>query len=193
MSLGRLGDEMGAIANPEFAELSRELAAVLPPEHELFAASVAAGMSYRESAKHAGFHEDNGFRLMQMPRIRARVEELVSVPDERIRARVNAEFLILLNRVSGADDKSYDPDLHLRVLLALAKYKGWIVDKKQVAKLSASVRLDRAELDAALEADLERLAPGATDRLARLGRAPSRSDLARIAVGEDGDPAGAEE
>ena len=175
---------MGAIANPEFAELSRELAAVLPPEHELFAASVAAGMSYRESAKHAGFHEDNGFRLMQMPRIRARVEELVSVPDERIRARVNAEFLILLNRVSVADE-SYDPDRHLRVLLALAKYKGWIVDRKQIAKVSASLRLDRGELDAALQADLERLAPGAAGQLARLGRAPSRSDLTRIAAGED--------
>jgi hypothetical protein len=108
--------------SPASAELAVELASVLSPEYELFAASIAAGMSYRASAKAAGFSENHGFRIMQMPRVRARIEELVNVPDERIRARVNAEFLILLNRVSVADE-SYDPDRHLRVLLALAKYK----------------------------------------------------------------------
>lgn len=169
------------------------VAANLSPEHELFAASVASGLSYRKAAKLAGFHVDNGFRLMQMPEVRARVQELVEAPDEQIRARVNAEFMILLNRVSSAEGKAYDPDLHMRVLLGLAKYKGWIVERKQVAKVSASVRLKRDDLDA-IQADLERLAPGAAGALERLGRPAMTEDLKAIAAGEviDG-TAGAEE
>ena len=58
-------------ARPERTELSQELDAVLPREHELFAIYVASGLSYRESARRAGFHEDNGFRLKKMPAIRA--------------------------------------------------------------------------------------------------------------------------
>jgi hypothetical protein len=55
------------------ADSSQELAAVLPPEHELFAVYVSSGLSYGESARRAGFHEDNGLRLTKMPAVRARI------------------------------------------------------------------------------------------------------------------------
>ena len=77
----------------------------------------------------------------------------------------------------------YDADRHLRVLLGIARFKGWIIEKKQVAKVTASVKMSRKDVDAIVQADLERLAPGATGQLARLGREPSGSDLARIAAG----------
>ena len=41
---------------PERAEVTQDLAAVLPPEHELFAVYVSSGLSYRESARRAEFH-----------------------------------------------------------------------------------------------------------------------------------------
>jgi hypothetical protein len=72
---------MGAVQ--ERTELSQELAAILSPQHELFAVCVASGLSYRESARRAGFHEDNGFRLTKVPAVRARIEELASEPAER--------------------------------------------------------------------------------------------------------------
>ena len=65
------------------------------------------------------------------------------------------------------------------------------MDKKQVSKLSVGLRVNRAELETAVAADLERLAPGALDRLGRLGPTPTREELARIAAGEP-DGAGSE-
>jgi hypothetical protein len=196
MSLGRLGDEMASVPSLEHTEARQDLAVVAQLQHEQFAVLVASGLSYREAARRAGYNPDNSWRLRQTPAIRERVEELVREPDARVKAGIELELVMLRNRVADGDltdaDRA-DIELRLKLLLAHAKLRGWIVDKKQVAKLSASVRLDRAELAAALEADLERLAPGATGQLARLGRAPSRSDLTRIAAGEDHGTASAEE
>lgn len=160
---------------------------VLTPEHDLFAANVASGLSYRKSAKLAGFSPDHAFRILRIPEVRERIAELAAEPDEKLRARVNAEFTILLNRVSSGEPmpKDYDPDRHLRVLMGLARYKGWVIEKKQVDKrsLTASVKVGRAELEA-ITADLERLAPGATGQLERLGRPALSSDLKAIASGD---------
>ena len=87
---------MGAIA--ERVVLFQELAAVLPPDHELLAVHVASGLSDRESERRAGFHEDNNFRLTKVPTVRARIEELASEPEERVRAGIDAELLMLRNR-----------------------------------------------------------------------------------------------
>src|SRR5215469_10958784 len=72
VSLCRLGAEMAGTAIqdceaiPYHTELAQELAAFLPPEHELFAVCVASVLSYRESARRAGFHEDSGLKLTRM-------------------------------------------------------------------------------------------------------------------------------
>jgi len=73
-------EQMASVAIPDRSELSQELAVLLPPRHELFAVHIASGLSYREAARRAGFHEDNGFRLMRMAFVRARVQELVREP-----------------------------------------------------------------------------------------------------------------
>jgi hypothetical protein len=92
---------MGAIA--ERVVLFQELAAVLPPDHELLAVHVASGLSDRESERRAGFHEDNNFRLTKVPTVRARIEELASEPEERVRAGIDAELLMLRNRAANED------------------------------------------------------------------------------------------
>jgi hypothetical protein len=150
----------------QLTQLGAELAEVLTTEQELFASEVAGGRSYREAAATAGFNPDYGFQMMKMPRIRARVQELLAEPDERIRARVNAEFILLLNRVSSAEP--YDPEVHLKVLLALAKYKGWVIDKKQISKLGLNMKVSRADLDAVISEGLGALAPGEQARIRRL-------------------------
>jgi len=130
-------------AIPYHTELAQELAAFLPPEHELFAVCVASVLSYRESARRAGFHEDSGLRLTRMPAVLARIRELASEPEERIRrAGIDAEFLMLRNRAANYD---LDPqgrsnvELRLKLVMAHARYHGWIVDKKQVS-LSFAIR-----------------------------------------------------
>jgi hypothetical protein len=136
---------MAAVALSDRSELSRELAAVLSPDHELFAAEVASGRSYREAARRAGFHEDTGFKIMQIPAVRARVEELVNAPEERIRSGIDAEFLMLRNRAANEDldvEGRANIELRLKLLMAHARYRGWIVEKKQIAR--ASIDLGKA-------------------------------------------------
>ena len=178
---------MGATASPERAEVSQDLAVVAHFRHEQFAVLVASGLSYREAARRAGYNPDNSWRLMQTPAVRERVEELVREPDERVKAGIELELVMLRNRAAVGDlsdaDRA-DIELRLKLLLAHAKLRGWIVDKKQVSKLSVGLRVNRAELETAVAADLERLAPGALDRLGRLGPTPTREELARIAAGE---------
>jgi hypothetical protein len=155
---------MPSVPISERTELSQELAAVLSPQHELFAVYVASGLGYRESARRAGFHEDNGFRLMQMPRLRVRIEELVSEPAERIRAGIDAEFLMLRNRAANEDldaEGRANVELRLKLVMAHARYRGWLVDRKQVSQVSARVSVPRGDLEAAIRADIERLVPGA--------------------------------
>jgi hypothetical protein len=132
---------MAALPISGRSELTQELAAVLPPDHELFAVHVSSGLSYRESARRAGFHEDTGFKIMQMPAVRARVEELVSAPEERVRAGIDAEFLMLRNRAANDEldgEGRANLELRLKLLMAHARYRGWIVEKKHVARASIS-------------------------------------------------------
>lgn len=167
---------MAIVPITERTDLSQELAAVLPPEDELFAVYVSSGLSYRESARRAGFHEDNGFRLTKMPAVRARIEELLSEPGESIRAGINAEMLILRNRAANEDldaEGRANVELRLKLALAHAKLRGMIVDKKQTARMNVSLgRINRADLEAMLDKALESLAPG------------KRAQLRRIAAGE---------
>jgi hypothetical protein len=155
---------MASVAIPDRSEMSQELAVLLPPRHELFAVQVASGLSYREAARRAGFHEDNGFRLMQMPSVRARVGELVSEPSERIRAGIEAEFLMLRNRVANEDlnaEGRANVELRLKLIMAHARYCGWIVERKQVAQTRVDLgRVSMEDLDARIARDLDVLEPG---------------------------------
>jgi len=176
---------MAARAIHERTELSQELASVLSPEHELFAASVASGMSYRTSAKTAGFNEHNGFKLMQMPAVRARVAELVNEPAERIRAGIDAELLMLRNRAANEDldaEGRANVELRLKLVMAHARYRGWLVDRKHVSQVSARFNVPRGDLDAAIRADVERLAPGALKQLGSGTLSPEQ--IAALAAGE---------
>jgi hypothetical protein len=58
----------------------------------------------------------------------------------------------------------------LKLVMAHARYRGWIVAKTQVAKVSASLRVNRADLEAAIAQDLERLDPGARKELERIAQ-----------------------
>jgi hypothetical protein len=171
--------QMAALPISSRSELSQELAAVLSPDHELFAAEVASGRSYREAARRAGFHEDNGFRLMQMPAVRARVEELVNAPEERIRAGIDGEFLMLRNRAANEDldvEGRANIELRLKLLMAHARYRGFIVEKKQIAR--ASIDLGKAEVEdlrTHIGQYLDLLEPGARQEIeARIARLRER-------------------
>src|SRR5215472_10022122 len=83
------------------ARLGGEMARLQRPEYELFAASMASGMSQRKSARRAGFHEDHGWRLMRDYAINARVEELRAAPGGCMRANILAELLELNIRAAN--------------------------------------------------------------------------------------------
>jgi len=58
---------------------------------------------------------------MQIPSVRARVEELINAPEDRIRAGIDAEFLMLRNRAASEDldaDGRANVDLGLKLLMA---------------------------------------------------------------------------
>jgi hypothetical protein len=169
----------------ERTELSQELAGILSPQHELFAVCVASGLSYRESTRRAVFHEDNGFRLTRVPAVRARKEELASEPAERIRAGIDAELLMLRNRASNEDldaEGRANVELRLKLVIAHARYRGWLVDRKHVSQVSARVSVPRGDLEAAIRADVERLVPGAIKLEARPD--PDEDSLRAIASGQ---------
>jgi hypothetical protein len=112
---------------------------------------------------------------MQMPAVRARVEELVNAPEERIRAGIDAEFLMLRNRAADADLNAEDRAsvaLRLKLLLAHARYRGWIVEKKQVARASIDLgKADAEDYRAYLAQCVDSLEPGsASFRLDRRNR-----------------------
>ena len=88
---------MGTTASPEHAEVGQDLAVVAQFRHEQFAVLVASGLSYREAARRAGYNPDNSWRLMQTPAVRERVEELVREPDERVKAGIELELVMLPN------------------------------------------------------------------------------------------------
>jgi hypothetical protein len=47
----------------------------------------------------------------------------------------------------------------LKLVMAHARYRGWLVDKKQVSQVTARVSVNRGDLEAAIARDVERLAP----------------------------------
>ena len=167
---------------PERTELAQDRAVEVESRHEQFAFLVASGLSYREAARRAGYNPDNSWRLMQSRAIRERVEELVSEPEERIRAGIELEMVMLRNRAADGDltdaDRS-DIELRLKLLLAHAKLRGWIVEKKQVSRANVSIRGaigNRAQFDALMAEVMADLAPA------------QRARLKRIAAGEDDTP-----
>jgi hypothetical protein len=107
---------MGTTASPEHAEVGQDLAVVAQFRHEQFAVLVASGLSYREAARRAGYNPDNSWRLMQTRAVRARVEELVREPDERVKAGIELELVMLRNRAGVGDLSDADrADIDLRL------------------------------------------------------------------------------
>jgi len=73
--------------------------------------------------------------LMQMPAVRARYEELLNQPLDRVRAGINAELLMLRNRAANEDlDAEGRANIELRFKLAMghARYHGWIVSVRPI-------------------------------------------------------------
>ena len=162
---------MNAVAIPDRSEVSRALAVILPPQHELFAVHVASGRSYRESARLAGFHEDNGNRLMRMAEVRRRVAQLAQQPEECVRVGISLDLLIMRARLAEGDlseTERADMELRLKACMAQAKLVGMIVDRKQVASARLSLdALDSRVLGRHVQELLESLEPGARARIQR--------------------------
>ena len=158
---------------------------ILPQDKEMFAALVASGVSYRDAAQRCGYSADYGWDLARSPIVRARILELAEEPAEAVRRSIRAEFQILRNRAAleGRDPEvRAEIDCRLRVLLAQAKVEGIIVDRKQVAQITARVSVPRRDLEAAIRADVERLMPGALKQLE--AGVSSEDQIRAIAAGE---------
>ena len=110
--------------------------------------------------------------LMQMPAVRARYEELLNQPLDRVRAGINAELLMLRNRAANEDlDAEGRANIELRFKLAMghARYDGWIIEKKQVAHATLNLdKLSRGQLHAEAERMLGELEPGARAEMQRM-------------------------
>ena len=105
----------------------------------------------------------------------------------RVKAGIELELVMLRNRtaVGGLNDADRaDIELRLKLLLAHARLRGWIVDKKQVSQVTARVSVARGDLEAAIRADVERLVPGALRHL----DAGGDIDVKAIAAGEAPQP-----
>ncbi|MGA2114862.1 MAG: hypothetical protein ABSH56_08945 [Bryobacteraceae bacterium] len=175
-----------AIAIPDRFETGQALAVILPPEHQTFAVCVASGLSQRESAKRVGFHEDNGFRLMRNPRIRARVEELSESLKRRdlggvaSRAWIETQFVLIINRMEAGGttaDEREEARLQLTALMNLARLNGFIGERKQVSGAPLQLgQVDPAALRAHLGAMLDALEPGARADIQRRLDAVSCAD-----------------
>jgi hypothetical protein len=125
-------------------------------------------MSYRASAKAAGFSENHGFRITQMPAVRARIAEL-GKEELRDRAWFDAQWTRLANRVNESDldeEERANVTLRMNVLVNHARYKGYIIERRQVA--TAKVDFSRVSGDKAEQVFaeyLQRLAPGMRKKL----------------------------
>jgi hypothetical protein len=156
----------------------------LADDAELFCTLVAGGAQYTEAAERAGFVRDYGKMLIRRPDIRQRVEELIGEPDKaRLAAKywlavIRTEEVIATESTPGSDSWRANMDLHLRALDKLARLHGWLVERKQVSQVTTRVTVDRNSLEAAIRADIERLAPGAIGRLEA-----GESDLKQLAAG----------
>jgi hypothetical protein len=71
---------------------------------------------------------------------------------------------MLRNRAANEDLDSEgraNLELHLKLVMVHARYRGWLVDRKQVSQVKARVSVPRGDLEAAIRADVERLVAGA--------------------------------
>jgi hypothetical protein len=90
-------------------------------------------------------------------------------PAGRIRAGIDAEFLMLRNRAANEDldvEGRANIELRLKLLMAHARYRGWIVEKKQIAR--ASIELGKAgteDFTAQVAQYLDALEPGARKQI----------------------------
>jgi hypothetical protein len=154
---------------PEPAEVTQDLTVVVQSRHEQFAVLVASGLSYREAARRAGYNPDNSWRLMQTRAIQGGVEELVRQPEERVKAGIELDLVMLRNRAANgdrSDAERADIELRLKLLLAHAKIRGWIVDRKPIAKATLHLgRVSRTDLQGMLLDQLNQLAHGERARI----------------------------
>jgi hypothetical protein len=85
--------------------------------------------------------------------------------DRQTRAGLEVELIQLRNRAAGGDltdaDRA-DIELRLKLLLAHAKLRGWIVDRKQIASASTDLgRFSPEDMQANLEQYVDAMEPGA--------------------------------
>jgi hypothetical protein len=88
---------------------------------------------------------------------------------------------MLRNRAANEDldaEGRANVELRLKLIVAHARYRGWLVDRKQVSQVTARVNVARGDLEAAIRADIERLAPGSLKRIES-----GEADLKSIASG----------
>src|ERR1700752_925609 len=156
----------------------------LSPEQELFASFVATGASYRESARKASVHPVTGWKWMQLPAIRARVNELIEENKSEdlggiaSRAWIETHMIMIINRLESGTkhdasaDVAIKPDwleawrLELLALMNLAKLKGLIVERKQMTRASIDLgRLGVNDLQGHLGEMLDSLEPGARQEI----------------------------
>ena len=155
----------------------------LTPAHGAFAEFVASGMSYQQAAENAGFAKPSGSRLAKYPSIRKRIERAIADPDRAMLAAGYTLAMIQTREVVGNEEPGTEAwranmALHLTALDKLARFKGWLVERKQVSQVTARVNVARGDLEAAIRADVERLAPGALRRIES-----GEADLKSIAAG----------
>ena len=94
---------------------------------------------------------------------------------------------MLRNRAANEDldaEGRANVELRLKLVMAHARYRGWLVDRKQVSQVTARVAVARGDLEAAIRTDVERLAPGALRHI----DAGGDIDVKAIAAGEAPQP-----
>jgi len=197
---------MGAVSIRDRSELSQARAAILGPKHERFAVFVASGMSYRASAELAGFCRDYGYDLMQIPKVKERVESLIAAkaaePDsvasrpwlEAQMTQVIVDAMYGIPAEAGPDGKLLAPatpkdrQLARLAIMDLCRIKGYIIERKQVDSRRLDLgKVSHAELSAMLDAQLGELAPGERAKIKAIARGRQHSDEVIELAPEAGD------
>jgi len=163
---------MLVFAIPERTDLSQELAAFLPHQHELFAVQVASGLSYRESAKRAGFHPDSGWKIIKLPHVRARVDHLLEASkNDQVglsiiasRSWIESQIVMVVKAMEAggtSKDQRAEAIIRLAALRQLSQLKGLIIERKQVATATLDLgKLPRPELMKQIDGYLDQVSPG---------------------------------
>ena len=153
------------------AEL-QPIVASLTPQQEMFAGFAATGISHREAARRAGFHECTAYKLMQNPEVRQRVNELIEAQKREdisgiaTKSWLESRLISIANALAaGGITKDTRADLlaETTVLMHLAKLKGFVVERSAHLNANVKTHSDRESLEAMLDA----LEPGARARIAR--------------------------